>query len=266
VYLTNHHISTKNYDKYVFDTQLAYLDMLHKNSPDLVWYICLTERLVTSSPFIIRDTSDFSITDLADINIKLDNNDMSFVKTILININNESIVPKTKTDLLTEQQERVDKRVNEFLRFTNGLFDEFIIKKFFDGFRFTFTLNDDDRKFNRCLLIKLYEKRFVEFDSKLSHNLMRGAVRAGCLWLVKFLVDGGCPTRNLPVYNTSKTTSLHFVTGRPIVDIDAMQLKDILAQDIGIVENNTFLLKQRTKRNMMREYFIKHNLIDSIFL
>jgi hypothetical protein len=68
----------------------------------------------------------------------------------------------------------------------------------------------------RDALIALYDSKKVKPDSKLSHNLMRDAVQSGRLWIVKYLVGLGTPTRNLPCYGNYKW------------NFDSLQLTDIL--------------------------------------
>jgi len=62
----------------------------------------------------------------------------------------------------------------------------------------------EEESLNRDTLIALYDTKIAKPNSKFSHNLMRHAVDNGVLWLVKFLIKHGVPTRNLPSYGIFK--------------------------------------------------------------
>lgn len=70
-------------------------------------------------------------------------------------------------------------------------------------------------------MIELYERGIVEPDSRLSHNLMRKSAENGILWIIKFLVEKGCPVQNLPIYGTYKW------------NLESKQLKDILSEPVN---------------------------------
>ena len=58
---------------------------------------------------------------------------------------------------------------------------------------------------------------------------MRNAVENGVLWITKFLIDKGCPTKNLPSYGQWK----HELESRQLIEI----LKEKVENHSGLEKN-----------------------------
>lgn len=110
------------------------------------------------------------------------------------------------------------KKITRNLRLLTKDDEQAINDIFIDAFVYVKDNKYENEIYKRDMLIAVYQQKLVDPNSKLSHNLMRNACASGVLWIVKFLISQGCPTKNLPAYGAWKWSS------------DSLQLSDILKE------------------------------------
>lgn len=163
-----------------------------------------------------------------------------------------SEVVKCNVNRVTEEEKdkEITHAVLETIRFVTPSDKSAIAMIFIDAYCYNSDAEATQRSVRKELILALYERNIVLIDSETTHNFMRDAVEAGCLWIVQFLVSKGCPTKNLPPYGNSR------------YHIKAMQLKEILEKkvyDHGLGEK--WCLERVEARARVLAYLTENNLI-----
>ena len=243
------------YNRYKIDIQKAYYDI--SQNGDYLGYLCLIDRIINSHWNVAQSMDSF--THPYRMKVKLSDGAYEIIEKLLVKIS-EQVLP----DIELESKLLVDKVndiVNEHLRFIiseeEGKGD--IRSIFIEAFVYI-----TDNEYDKCekkdtllkkrLLIELYERKIVDPDGKLSHNLMRDAVENGVLWIVKLLVEKGCRTRDLPAYGSWPWSQ------------ESLQLTDILKDDMKNYCSypQEYMDKKNSARNKVCEYLLNNYLIDKI--
>lgn len=228
-------------------------------------YICLANYMVHCHYHVIEDTESIST-----YYSEIDNQFIEkIIEELLIDINNEIIC-----EIETEEDKSIKESIenNRIIDSELKLIDKVDYDEMIDiGIKAYIYVSDDKyhkETLKRDKLLAIYERGIAEPNSKFSHNLMREAVKCGILWLVKFLISKGVPTKNIPPY------------GSPIRNIlgddpyessirhkDSLQLNEILNQEIHDYDRigEEWLNKKIAERNAVRSYLVENDLINSEF-
>lgn len=235
----------QEYNTYKKDIQCAYLQ-LAKNI-GTIGYLCLLNQLIRSHWNIIENTSQ--ITFLSKINL---GDSYEIIERSLIDISNQVIIDKTdepKSESI--QNEKIMKKIKEQLRFIDYNDYQEISSIFSDAFIYVTDDKYNEELYKRNMLIQIYECNLVDINSSLSHNLMREAVHNGNIWIVKFLIEKGVSTQNLPKYGSHDHC------------LESKQLNEIVYEDIEDYHGygETYILKKKKDREAMKYFLIKTDII-----
>lgn len=225
----------QQYNRYKVDLQRAYhkmgLEMCEKKDKDGgsitdqmsdsdIPYICMVDLMVNSHYHVIEDSDS-----LKRFYALLDDLPFKKLEDILIKISQTVLEPKK---VLTDEEKKIKdsemrKRiVDSKMRFLNKNDDKEMISIGIDAYIYVSDDAYEKEALKRDMLMALYERKLANTNSKFSHNLMRNAVESGRLWLVKFLIAQGVPTKNLPRYGgwawCLESQSLNEILDREVTD------------------------------------------------
>ncbi len=184
-------------NRYKKDLQQSYHDIA---SDDACGVLCLMNSIVHSHYHVVKNLDDIKFR----CRIKMSDNVSDAVYQALLNLSDvsddELLYFETPSD--QDKNKALQKIINDKLRFiTKGDNNDTDIDDIFmDAYIYVSDDEYETEVVKRDTLIQLYERGIVEANSEFSHNLMREAADYGRLWLVKFLIEKGCPTKNLPKY------------------------------------------------------------------
>lgn len=242
------------YNRYKVDIQQSYYNMAQSgdfvnNKSSSVSYICFLDKIINSHWNIIEDMDDFKHQSRLKINISHESRNI--IKKILMDISEQNL--QNNLVPIQPNEDSINKIINNKLRFItseeDGIGD--IQSIFIDAYCYVSDEKYETEILKRKILIELFERKIVDPDSKLAHNLMRNAADNGILWIVKFLVGKGCRTKDLPPYGAW-----------PWV-LESQQLVDILAKDLKIYDSyrKEYIEKKNAARKIVHEYLLNNNLI-----
>jgi hypothetical protein len=198
----------REYERYKVEIESIYYDMTNSETDQFLGCICFASYILQNR------TWEF---DFHKVNFKFRSNltDIA-LKTIhqhLLDVYecNPTVV---NTDIMI--------KVEETLRFLSPKNTIGIIYLFGNICSEISNEKSEHESFEKRLLIEIYERKIVSPDSKLSHNFMREVAESGRLWILKFLIEKGCPIKNLPKYG---------VTGQFWV-LENKQIRQILEEKV----------------------------------
>lgn len=236
----------REYNRYKKDMQQAFYDIASTNSTNSIGHICLIDTIVHSHYHIIKSMDQFMFRK----EIEISNESALIIKQILFDISNEKVIIDEE-EIKIQTQIKMREKINNKLRFISGSDEREIENIFSDAYIYVSDENINEEKLKKKLLIELYERKIVDSDSKLSHNLARNAAEFGRLWIIKFLIERGCQVKNLPVYSND-----HW-------KLESKQLIDILKEDVK--DHNGFgtdwVLKRKNDKFKVLEYLLRNNFI-----
>jgi len=242
----NHHNS-----KYKRDIQKAYLLLMatttNANEYEIMCTALVNEMI--NSHFCVISNTDIIET----FHSKVQNIPFKNIEKILIDIDNivieeieVSIEEKNKQDLA--QRKAI---IESKLKILDEYDYEEITSIGLQAFIYVADELYEKEALKRDMLIELYYKKLAMPNSKFSHNLIRCAVGNGRLWLVKFLIEQGVPTKNLPTYGSYKW------------DLESKQLDVILNEKITECSNSreNWLLTKAANYKIVQSYMIENGYI-----
>jgi len=231
------------YNRYKREIQLAYIHIA-KDWGNKTPYICLTDRIIHSHYHIMDDTDRIaSYARLGDQYKDV----YKIVEGIIIDIDNTPPAQAVAVSSLESIRESINR---QFKFLDDG--DETEMRSIaVDAFIYVSDDKYDQQIMRREKLIALYDRGLAKPDSMFSHNLIRNAVESGRIWLVKFLVDKGVSTKNLPCYGKYG----HELESKQLIDIVNEKYKNYSGFGSEYVE------QQQILRDSMRRYLTENNLI-----
>lgn len=234
----------KEYNRYRKNIQEAYYDIAYTKG-NYYGYVCLINEIANSHWSVINNTDQINFY----IKINIPEKAHELIKFILICISKQQGM--INEEVKKNVSDKIKKKIEDKLQFISKD-DENEIKDIFNNTCIHVTDDKCDKEiFRKNLLIELYERDIVNPDSKLSHNLMRCAVKNGILWIVKYLVEKGCPTKILPAYGKYEWMT------------ESQQLKGILNEEIKDPHGfgKQWIDNRKKARENVFEYLIHNSFI-----
>lgn len=160
---------------------------------------------------------------------------------------------KNETAILNSNPENIRRKINKKLRFLNPDDTQEIGNIFSDAYIYVSDSKYVTEVIRRQSLIEVYNRKLTTPDSKLSHELIREAADAGCLWIVKFLIDQGASVKDLPNYSRDQwDDSIHTKQLREI-------LTDTVKNPCGF--DREYINKKNLARAIVFKYLVDGNYI-----
>ncbi|AKI79607.1 hypothetical protein qu_869 [Acanthamoeba polyphaga mimivirus] len=237
----------EQYERYKFEIMEVYHDIArfkssrYSGQANRIGYVCLTDIMVKNHYHVIDDTDKISYHTKMFRSTTLD----SIISKILCEISDQIILPDEELAARKTARE-IEKKMNNDLRFISKNDKVEILDVFSNAFICVKDIKYDVEILKRDMLIQLYERGIVDPNSDITYDLMRNAAKNGVLWIVKFLIEKGCPVRNLPPSGNGKK-QLHEILTEPVLD------------DLGF--GKKWVAKQTETRINLLNYLIDNHYI-----
>ena len=246
-YSFNHSVCTpepsqdSEWNRYRKDIQMRYYKI--GESGNDIGYLSLLKHIMSCYSYDLKRISEDKLGSNALIQISLSSEKK--LKDFLTEIKSESV--ENFDDIQTDYS----KKIEEKLRFINKEDESEITSIFIETCCYVSDKKYNEEIFRKQLFVELFDRKLVEIDSKLSHNLIRRAADHGVLWIVQFLVERGCPTKNLPEYGQYRWI------------LESEQLKEILTRKAknGCGFSEKYMKKVDECRKRVDNYLVENNLI-----
>lgn len=266
----------RQYNRYKRDLQLSFRRLVNDFGQNVA-AICLADCMVHSHYHVIKDTTSISrfYSKISDSKLESD------VEQILIKISdvvmpihipnpnpNPNQNPNPNPSPITKIQHIINEKIRfidktDYSKMWSLAIEAFVYVKDSrsgsdngnDNGNDSDSDSDNNNKesiiLKRELLMELYRRNLAEPNSKFSHNLMRNAAESGRLWLVKFLIMHGVPTRDLPEWGSW-----------PWV-LESKQLADILLEPVKDYSGfgQKWIAERTRDRKNVYDYLIGGNYI-----
>jgi hypothetical protein len=234
------------FNRYLMDFhEVCYAMTQSASTNNDIKYICLINHMIKSHYSIINDTDLIKnfYANLSDLPFdKLENIIIQIDQTILESeqkLNSEAI-------LESEQKLNSEAIINSTMKILDKTDETEMISIGIDACVY------QDEELKRDLLIALYERKLADPNSRFSHNLLRNAVKSGCLWLTKFLIEQGVPTRKIPTYNTSPWN----IQSQQLYEILNDGLKECHKKNEAWIYGPEWAREKTKKREAVKKYLI----------
>lgn len=229
----------KQNERYKVDMQRAYLSILSsKTNNQMINVLGLVDQMIHSHYHVINNTKQLN----HKLCSKINGLPIQQIEQVLLAIN-EVVLEKQDLEFNKIDNEKI---IEKKMRFLSETDHQEMTNIGIEASIYVTDENYEKESLRRDTLIELYKRKLAHPDSQFSHNLIRDAVKNGKLWLVKFLIQQGVQTRNIPrydCYNRSKTY--------------LQQLDQILKEDYMMNDS------LRSSRKVVRDYLIENNYIDN---
>jgi hypothetical protein len=166
---------------------------------------------------------------------------INVIKQALMTINEVVITDGKEFD---DGKAKNEQKIDQVMRLLNPDDYQEMVSIGIDAHIYVTDANHEKESLKRDTLIELYMRKIALPDSEFSHCLIRDAANNGVMWLVKFLVEQGVVTKDIPCYDNGNRKSL-----------------EQLYQILGLDHDQWFGPGIKENRKNVRDYLVQHNLM-----